>query len=117
MNKEARQLMDELDKKYIELDKTRDRLRSSLDIQMLWPEAFKHGKCISYLSGNLFEFNTMRFIIKDGSGSIREFKLEDIPDNLVQRAIEFQKKPNGHNSYQIKQLDKLYNYVQRKRKE
>ena len=104
--------MAELDKKYDELDKTRKQLKASLDIQMLWPEAFKNGKCVSYLGGNLFEFKTMRFIIKDGQGDTKEFRLTDIPDHLLKRAIEFQKKPNGHNRQQCSQLDKLYDYVQ-----
>ena len=119
MNPKARELIAELDKKYDQLDKTRVQLKASLDIQMLWPEAFKHGKCTSYLGGNLFEFKTMRFIIKNGQGDTREFKLMDIPDHLLKRAIEFQKKPNGHNRQQCSQLDKLYNYIKtaKKRKE
>ena len=112
MNQTARDLIDILDKKYAEADKTRAQLKASLDIQMLWPEAFKHGKCTSALGGNLFEFKTMRFIIKDGQGDTKEFRLTDIPDHLLKRAIEFQKKPNGHNRQQCSQLDKLYDYVQ-----
>jgi hypothetical protein len=119
MNSKARDLMDQLDKKHIEMDKTREQLKASLDIQMLWPEAFKHGKCTSYLGGNLFEFKTMRFIIKDSQGNTKEFKLMDIPDHLLKRAIEFQKKPNGHNIHQCMQLDRLYDYIKtaKKRKE
>ena len=116
MNQKARVLMAELDKKYDELDKTRKQLKASLDIQMLWPEAFKHGKCTSYLGGNMFEFKTMRFIIKNRMGDTREFRLTDIPDHLLKRAIEFQKKPNGHNRQQCNQLDKLYNYIQSRKK-
>jgi len=116
MNKKARGLMNQLDQKYVELDKTREQLKASLTIQMLWSEAFNHGKCTSYLGGNLFEPNTMKFIIKDGQGNTKEFKLTDIPDHLVQRAIEFQK--CNANDYQTIQLNKLYRYVQsRKRKE
>lgn len=103
---------DELDKKYKELDKTREQLKASLSIQLLWDNAFKHGKCTSYLGGNLFEPKSMVFIIKNGIGETREFNLMDIPDHLLKRAIEFQKKPNGHNEYQCRQLDKLYKYVQ-----
>jgi hypothetical protein len=119
MNQKAREVMAELDKKYDQLDKTRTQLKASLDIQMLWPEAFKHGKCTSYLGGNLFEFKTMRFIIKNSQGDTKEFKLMDIPDHLLKRAIEFQKKPNGHNTQQCMQLDKLYDYIKtaKKRKE
>jgi len=103
---------DELDKKYKELDKTREQLKASLSIQLLWDNAFKHGKCTSYLGGNLFEPKSMVFIIKNGIGETREFNLMDIPDHLLERAIEFQKKPNEHNKYQCRQLDKLYKYVQ-----
>jgi hypothetical protein len=122
LNQKARELMTHLDKLYIAADKTRKQLKASLDIQLLWPEAFKNGNCTSYLGGNMsnmFEFKTMRFIIKNGIGETREFKLMDIPDYLLKRAIEFQKKPNGHNRSQCSQLDKLYNYVQtvKKRKE
>jgi len=115
MNKKARELMDKLDEKYLELDRTRGQLRASLDIQMLWPDVFKHGKCTSYLSGNLFRIDSMRFIIKNGNGETKEFKLTDIPDNILKRAIEFQKKPNGHNTQQCMQLDKIYNRVQFKK--
>jgi hypothetical protein len=119
MNLKARDLINQLDKKYAEAEKTRAQLKASLDIGMLWPEAFKYGKCTSALGGNLFEFKTMRFVIKDGQGNIKEFKLTDIPDHLLKRAIEFQKKPNGHNRQQCSQLDKLYNYIKtaKKRKE
>lgn len=118
MNKKAQELMDQLDGKYLELDRTRGQLRASLDIQMLWPEAFKHGRCTSYLGGNLFRIDSMRFIIKNGKGETREFKLTDIPDHLLKRAIEFQKKPNGHNTQQCMQLDKIYERTQfKKRKE
>lgn len=112
MNQTARDLIDILDKKYEQADKTRAQLKASLDIQMLWPEAFKHGKCTSALGGNLFEFKTMRFVIKNGIGEIKEFELTDIPDHLLKRAIEFQAKPNGHNRQQCMQLDNLYKYVQ-----
>ena len=103
---------DELDQKYKKLDKTREQLKASLSIQLLWDNAFKHGKCTSYLGGNLFKPKSMVFIIKNGIGETREFNLMDIPDHLLKRAIEFQKKPNGHNEYQCMQLDKLYKYVQ-----
>ena len=116
MNQKARELMNQLDEKYIQVDKTRAQLKASLDIQMLWPEAFKHGKCTSYLGGNLFEFKTMRFIIKNSQGDTKEFKLIDIPDHLLKRTIEFQKKPNGHNTQQCMQLDKLYNYIQSRKR-
>ena len=103
---------DELDQKYKKLDKTREQLKASLSIQLLWDNAFKHGKCTSYLGGNLFEPKSMVFIIKNGIGETREFNLMDIPDHLLERAIEFQKKPNEHNEYQCRQWDKLYMYVQ-----
>ena len=103
---------DELNSKMKEAEKLRKQLDASLLIQTLWANAFKHGKCTSYLGGNLFEPKSMVFIIKNGIGETREFQLIDIPDLLLERAIEFQKKPNGHNSWQIVQLDKLYRYVQ-----
>lgn len=112
MNKKARELMNHLDELYIEADKTRKQLKASLDIQMLWPEVFKHGKCTSYLGGNLNDFKSMYFQIKSGSGEIRDIQLIDLPDHILKRAIEFQKKPNGHNKWQCMQLDKLYAYVQ-----
>lgn len=116
MNKEARAIIAELDKKYIELDKTRNQLKASLDIQMLWPEAFKHGKCTSYLQGNLNKFESMFFQIKDGAGEIRDIQLIDLPDHLLKRAIEFQKRKA--NTWNITQLDKLYKHIQfKKRKE
>ena len=107
-----RDMWNELDQKYIKLDKTREQLGASLSIQMLWPEAFKHGKCTSYLGGNMNEPKSMVFIIKNGIGETKEFNPLDIPDHLFKRAIEFQKKPNGHNSYQCNLLDKVYKYVQ-----
>jgi hypothetical protein len=110
MNKKARELMDQLDQKYIELDKTRKQLDASLTIQMLWPDAFKHGKCTSYLQGNLFKAESMRFVIKDGNGGTKEFELIDIPNSLLERAIEFQKRKA--NPYHVKDLDKLYKSVQ-----
>jgi hypothetical protein len=107
---------DELDSKMKEAEKLRKQLDASLLIQTLWTNAFKHGKCTCYLGGNLNEPKTMHFIIKDGIGQTKEFNLMDIPDSLLKRAIEFQKKPNGHNQWQIRQLDKLYEYIT-KRKE
>ena len=114
MNKKARELMDQLDEKYVELDKTRKQLDASLTIQMLWPNAFKHGKCTSFLSGNLFKMESMRFVIKDGNGGTKEFELTDIPDKLLIRAIEFQKRKA--NPYHVKDLDKLYKSVQLRKK-
>lgn len=118
MNKKAQELMAHLDELYIAADKTRKQLKASMDIQMLWPEAFKYGKCTSYLGGNLFKIDSMQFIIRNGNGDTKEFKLTDIPDHLLKRAIEFQKKPNGHNKQQCMQLDKIYERIQfKKRKE
>jgi hypothetical protein len=111
-----RKLWSELDQKYIELDKTKEQLRASLSIQLLWPDAFKHGKCTSYLQGNLNRPKSMYFQIKNGNNETKDFQLMNIPSLLLKRAIEYQKKPNGHNQWQIRQLDKLYEYIT-KRKE
>lgn len=117
MNKQVTDLWDELSKKIKERDKTQKQLDASMSIQLLWPDAFKHGSCTSYLGGNLNEFDTMHFIIKNGNGETKEFSLIEIPDHILERAIKFQKgKPNGHNDWQRMQLDRLYKYIKTRKR-
>jgi hypothetical protein len=112
-----RKLWSDLDQKYIELDKTKEQLRASLSIQLLWPDAFKYGKCTSYLQGNLNRPESMYFQIKNGNNETKDFQLIDIPSLLLKRAIEFQKKPNGHNNWHIVQLDKLVKYIKSRKEQ
>lgn len=90
-----------MDEKFRELNKLYIKLKYSMAIQDLWPEAFKHGQVSSYLKGNLF--NPDKIVLK-------EFKLKDIPEILFKRQVFLNyRKVNNH---QKELWQKVINYYE-----
>ena len=58
------------------------RLSRSTLIQTLVPDAFEHGRCVSYVVGNPWHPNRMQWVVRRGDGSRRVFPLLTIPETL-----------------------------------
>lgn len=98
-----------MDEKFRELNKLYIKLKYSMAIQDLWPEAFKHGQVSSYLKGNLFNPDKIVLIIENNHEQ-KEFKLKDIPEILFKRQVFLNyRKVNNH---QKELWQKVINYYE-----
>lgn len=79
-----------LDEKIAGLVELKKRLGYSLMIQQLWPDAFLAGRCVTRFSGSFHDVRTLKFIIKRGDNTEKEFELIDVPLPLVDRQIDRQ---------------------------
>ena len=86
--------MSELQNKIRELQELRDqqsklldKLARSVALKEFIPDAFDHGPCKSYVTGNLSRPREMRFVVELGNGETREFPLAEVPKDLWSESI------------------------------
>lgn len=84
LESDTRTQLQRLEEKRQELMK---KLKESMAIRDLWPEAFKHGTTMSFLTGNLLK-GTIKFRITAGDGTHKDFELKDVPTVLLRRHYE-----------------------------
>jgi len=94
---------EEIEEKMKRIDELNDeknalmvKLKRSLQIQEIWPDAFDYGSVVCSLSGNIHKDELM-FSIRNGKDEVRLFKLEEVPIHLLEHQIDIQKKKvNDH---------------------
>jgi len=75
------------------IDKNRERehllteLSESLLLESVWPGVFEHGKVQARISGNFAAIHTLRLLVEDGAGTVREFELKDVPKELIRKQL------------------------------
>jgi len=107
---------EKLEKLHEKQNELRTKLKYSLLIQSVWPEAFKHGQVICYFKGGNFmcgdRHKDIKFCIRNGEGTEKEFDiLVNVPIDLVERQVEVQKKTA--NEYQCEAWDGFMRWVRR----
>jgi hypothetical protein len=87
--------MSELQDKVRELQQLRaeqsvllDKLARSVALKEFIPDAFDHGPCRSYVTGNLFRPREMRFVVELGNGETRDFPVAEVPKELWSEDIQ-----------------------------
>ena len=84
LENDTRTHLQRLEEKRQELMK---KLKESMAIRDLWPEAFRHGTTMSSLTGNLLS-GAVKFRITAGDGMHKDFELKDVPPVLLRRHYE-----------------------------
>lgn len=86
--------MSELQDKVRELQQLRaeqsvllDKLARSAALKEFIPDAFDHGPCKSYVTGNLSRPREMRFVVELGNGETRDFPVAEVPKELWSESI------------------------------
>jgi hypothetical protein len=69
-----------LDELRAQVDTLHHDLKRSLAIQSIWPDAFDHGSCTSYVVGN--PRNQLTFCLTMANNETREKPLEEVPTIL-----------------------------------
>jgi hypothetical protein len=77
MKKAIAEKLAHLDHLNVQREALHQDLKRSLALQDLWPDAFDHGACTSYVVGN--PRNEMTFVLTMGNGETREVPLQDVP--------------------------------------
>lgn len=76
---QLKEALDRLNEMVEERSVLHSDLDKSLNIQMLWPEAFDHGSVISFLCGNYGAGPMQLTIEKKETKEYRKFNLDDVP--------------------------------------
>jgi hypothetical protein len=77
MKKAIAEKLAHLDNLNVQRDALYKDLNRSLAIQELWPDAFEHGACTSYVVGN--PRSEMTFVLTLGNKETRKLPLQDVP--------------------------------------
>jgi len=90
--------IEELEEKQKQSARTLEKLKRSLQIKALWPEAFEHGSVTSHVQGN--PRRALIFTIIRGDESSRQFPLTDVPPELwPAQVLEDMKRPGANPHY------------------
>jgi len=81
MIKERKERLKSLMEEHAELQ---TKLFRSLEIQMLWNEAFKLGACTSYLTGNMMRPESLQLVIERKDGKTKSFPIKEISRDLLE---------------------------------
>lgn len=72
--------IEEIETKQKQSARTLEKLKRSLQIKALWPEAFEHGSVTSHVQGN--PRRVLTFTIIRGDESLRRWELSEVPPEL-----------------------------------
>ena len=90
--------IEELEEKQKQSAKTLEKLKRSLQIKALWPEAFEHGSVTSHVQGN--PRRALTFTIIRGDESLRRWELSEVPPELwPAQVLEDMKRPGANPEY------------------
>ena len=90
--------IEELEAKQKQSAATLEKLKRSLQIKALWPEAFEHGSVTSHVQGN--PRRVLTFTIIRGDESLRRWELSEVPPELwPAQVLEDMKRPGANPEY------------------